>query len=233
VPDLSVDDTALRVQGAFSLPLAYAYGFQADGALAQVQGQTFSHVAAHLFWRNPLQGLAGAYASYSTWGGFNRARAAFEGEAYFGSISLEALVGIESGNLPSGSGGLFTITDLAVYPTADLRLSAGLRHNAATTALAAGAELQFASGRSGGWAGYVEAESGSNNYQKVFAGVRLYFGKDKSLVRRHREDDPRVKADEGSLIGCVGGASVGDGALAIDSGLGSQCGAFVFDETPQ
>jgi uncharacterized membrane protein len=29
-----------------------------------------------------------------------------------------------------------------------------------------------------------------DGYEHVLAGVRVYFGKDKSLIRRHREDDP-------------------------------------------
>jgi PPE-repeat protein len=31
-----------------------------------------------------------------------------------------------------------------------------------------------------------------NSIYAVTAGLRLYFGPDKSLIRRHREDDPRA-----------------------------------------
>jgi hypothetical protein len=219
VPDVASDDTALRLQGAYSLPLGYAYGFQVDGVVAHIQGQTLLHGAAHLFWRNPLQGLLGAYASYGTWGSFDRTRLAFEGEAYWGNLSLETLTGFETGNLPGSSSGwgLFTITDLAIYPTPDVRLSAGLKLNSVTTAFTGGLEFQFASGNRGGWAGFIEGEVGNNDYQKLFAGVRLYFGADKSLIRRHREDDPHIKADEGGLVGCAGGAVTNDEAIVSDS----------------
>ena len=38
---------------------------------------------------------------------------------------------------------------------------------------------------------FAEGRIGEDDYHGVWGGIRFYFGqKDKSLIRRHREDDP-------------------------------------------
>jgi hypothetical protein len=38
---------------------------------------------------------------------------------------------------------------------------------------------------------FVEARTGEGQFNGVWGGLKVYFGqKDKSLMRRHREDDP-------------------------------------------
>ena len=38
---------------------------------------------------------------------------------------------------------------------------------------------------------FAEGRIGEDDFQGVWGGIRFYFGqKDKSLIRRHREDDP-------------------------------------------
>ncbi len=201
-------ESAFRVQGALSVPLGHAFGLQTDGVFASIQGSTFGHVAAHAFWRDPAVGLAGVYAAYSVWDSINRGRVAFEGEAYFGRFSAETITGAEFGDVPNS---MFTITDLAYYPTDNFRISVGVRHNSAGNALAGGLEYQFASGPKAAWSAFADGEIGDYDYQRVFAGVRLYLGADKSLIRRHREDDPAIKSDERSLTACGQGAIVSDG----------------------
>ena len=40
----------------------------------------------------------------------------------------------------------------------------------------------------------LEGRLGEDGYSSVLAGFSLYFGgEDKSLIRRHREDDPRLQ----------------------------------------
>ena len=40
----------------------------------------------------------------------------------------------------------------------------------------------------------VDGQLGEDGYTSVMAGLSLYFGgEDKSLIRRHREDDPRLR----------------------------------------
>ena len=38
---------------------------------------------------------------------------------------------------------------------------------------------------------FVEGRAGENDFRGVWGGVKFYFGqKDKSLIQRHRQDDP-------------------------------------------
>ena len=37
---------------------------------------------------------------------------------------------------------------------------------------------------------FADATFGDNSHNSVFGGIRYYFGTQKTLVRRHREDDP-------------------------------------------
>ena len=57
---------------------------------------------------------------------------------------------------------------------------------------AAGVEYQLQSNFFGGGTSvFAEGRVGEDDYAAVWAGVRLYLGAgEKSLIRRHREDDP-------------------------------------------
>ena len=198
-----------RIQGAVSVPLGYSVGLQVDAAYASIFGLPFLHGAAHLFWRDPAMGLVGAYGSFSTWAGVGRWRAGAQGEVYFGRLSLEGIIGVEFGTLPTS---WFGMADIAVYPADNLRISVGVRHSLFGNSLAGAIEYQFASNGGVGWAAYVEGEIGTAGYHRILAGVRLYFGEDKTLITRHREDDPRIWADERICV-----AYVTDGLVALDT----------------
>jgi len=46
---------------------------------------------------------------------------------------------------------------------------------------------------------FVDGSGGDNGYRAT-AGIRFYFGADKPLIRRHREDDPTAMAPMGSEL---------------------------------
>jgi hypothetical protein len=49
---------------------------------------------------------------------------------------------------------------------------------------------------------FVEGRVGSNQFEGIWGGLRVYFGqKEKSLIRRHREDDPTTWDTLFSIIG--------------------------------
>ena len=180
--------------------LGHRFGAQGDGVVGMIQDELFAHGAGHLFWRDPNTALLGAYGSYSVWDDLDRWRVGVEAEAYFGRVSLEGIVGWETGDVEDD---VFSIADIAFYPTDNFRLSVGHRYSSPGHMATAGAEWQFASGANVGWAAFADGRIGENDYQAVFAGLRLYFGSDKSLIRRHREDDPHIKTDAFSLTGCT------------------------------
>ncbi len=206
--DLSVgsfnDDTGAVATGAFSMPLSSNYGVQFDGLVGTEDGDnTTAGLAAHLFWRDPSEGLLGLYGSYtyhdSDVDSVDVSRVAVEGERYWGRISLSALAGAEFGDVDDG---FFSIVDLSYYASDDVRLYLGHQYAQTASMAKAGVEWQVKSGL----AVFAEGRSGANDYDSALVGVRFYFGDDKTLIRRHREDDPAVRLQDDLFSlsqGCV------------------------------
>ena len=53
-----------------------------------------------------------------------------------------------------------------------------------------GAEYQASRNDTYGLSLFGEGRTDGSDFHAVFGGLRVYFGENKSLVRRHREDDP-------------------------------------------
>lgn len=195
-------DPAFRVKGAISMPVTHSTGVQFDGAIGNINSRIYGHAAAHAFWRDPAVALVGGYASWTGWNSFNSYRAGVEGEYYAGRATLSGVVGYEWGDVANG---VFTIEDLSFYANDDLKLSVGHRYSRQIGhSLALGGEYQFASTPNIGYAAYVDGRLGDNDYKSIYAGLKLYFGPSKSLIRRHREDDPDFHDEPGGVASCVG-----------------------------
>jgi hypothetical protein len=198
--------------GSLSFPIAQQWGAQIDGGVGSFDGSGWSRGAGHLFWRDPSIGLVGAYGSYFHWNGIgaltiprigvNVGRFAAEGEYYWSRWTFHGLAGYETvhlnvpnvANLPgllSIPNRFFDSVSASYYVTDNFKLSIGHLYIYGRNGLTLGGEYGFALG--GGrmaslFADALLAESGNN---AVLAGLRIYFGqRDKSLIRRHREDDP-------------------------------------------
>lgn len=109
----------------------------------------------------------------------------------FGNFSLEAWGGYVNIDANDGEGedSGFIIADMAYYVTDDFRVSLGGKIIDDYEGLRAGFEYQF-----GGMpmSLYSNVEYGEDDQLTVLGGLKFYFGgEDKSLIRRHREDDPR------------------------------------------
>jgi hypothetical protein len=164
-----------------------------------------------LFWRDPSIGLLGAYASYSHWNGIDivnfghistdTGHFAGEGEYYWGRwtfgglagvqtvrINAPVVAGVQVGSIPNR---FFEAISASYYVTDNFKLLIGHLYLSGRHGLRLGAEHGFALG--GGrmaslFAEALFAEGGSN---AVLAGLRVYFGQhDKTLIDRHRQDDP-------------------------------------------
>ena len=204
----SLDQRSLyAARGSLSIPLTQQWGLQIDGAGGSLAHKGFSSIAGHLFTRNPLQGLLGIYASYTDWdmfGGIHAAQVAAEAEAYWGRWTLGGIAGVEFGN--SGS----NITPVGIQPfnvktrfTDQINLKyyltdnwdgyIGHRYVGGKNALALGTEFGLPIGRGQMGTAFLEGRVGSASFEGVWGGLRVYFGqKDKTLIRRHREDDPSI-----------------------------------------
>ena len=202
------DGALIGIDGTVAFPLSHRFGAEIGGQFSGVDGDLFGRAQGHVFWRNPSTGLLGVYGSvegfddydYSSW------RLAGEAEAYFDQVTLAGLLGYEDQDTPSGSdNGVFALADINYYLTDDLRLSVGYRHMFGMDMAAAGFEYQLSDPFLGsGTSLFAEARIGDDDYAAVWGGLRLYFGTgQKSLIRRHREDDllrpderPRIRMDD-------------------------------------
>ncbi len=189
--------------GSITMPLGHAFGLQFDANAMTSEGSFGGGGTAHLFWRDPAIGLFGPVATVEGSGKGHVGLYGVEGEFYAGLVTLGANAGyIDSAALAAAgapSGGFYT-GHLTAYPVPDLALTAGLRSMVGHLAATGGLEVQPTFGRQHNVSFFVDAEAGAQSSYAVLAGVRIYFGADKTLIRRHREDDPEYNLDWGYTL---------------------------------
>jgi hypothetical protein len=193
--------------GSFSMPVGQSFGLQVDAVASSRDGDFAGGGAGHFFWRDPAKALFGAYGSYSRRGGLDEqnVRLGLEGEAYFGRFTIGGIAGFErtiasaglvflpgGAILTSGSENrFFNAVDFSYYATDNFKLSVGHRYSSGIHMAAAGAEYMVRTGAGASYSFFAEGRMGEQRFAAAMAGVRVYFGqKDKTLIRRHREDDP-------------------------------------------
>jgi hypothetical protein len=192
-------------RGAVTVPLGFRYGAQLDGTVAGHRGDFYGRVGGHLFWRDPTVGLLGLYGNYSRWnriGGVHSTHLGVEGERYNGPWTISAVLGAESGNTTSVftspffngfevKSRFFDMVDIHYYLNENSRVSIGHRYVGGRHALAVGGEWAKPIAPRALGSVFVEARLGEDKFSGIWAGLRVYYGQhDKSLIRRHREDDP-------------------------------------------
>lgn len=217
-------DGLAGASGSVSLPVACGWGVQFDASAASFDSRFLGSLGGHVFWRDPSKALLGAYAAGTYWdqgGGVKVGHIGPEGELYLGRVTLQGVAGIEFGNSTSNATmafdvktRFFDVANVAFYPTDNLKLYIGHRYIAGNHAAALGAELGLPMQRGMMASLFVDAVAGENDFHGVMAGLRLYFRqKDKSLIRRHREDDPT------DWMGGINGAGATSGSGGSSGGL--------------
>ena len=178
---------AAFTSGSISIPLA-GLGLQLDGAFGKREPRTIAGGGVHLFWRDPEQGLAGILAERASIGSHFINRVGFESEYYKRGWTLSAGAGFQNGFVPNSA---YSKLDLSLYLTDNFMIRPGIRTSAGRQFATAGVEWQptFVAAVPG-LALFAEGAVGTHDANFALAGVRVYFGADKSLKRRHREDDP-------------------------------------------
>ena len=204
--------------GSLSAPLGHDFGVQVDGMIAPWNGNIAAGGGAHLFWRDPSRGLVGVYGSGLYWGGaggVGLGRAAGEGEAYLGPVTVKALIGAEFGGRSGVASSAIGVTPFNApyiafdwydtrtrffdkisanyYFTDNIALSVGHIYAGGLHAATLGVEYLLPPTYGGGVAAsaFVEGRVGERQANAIIGGLKIYFGNsDKSLIRRHREDDP-------------------------------------------
>lgn len=197
-----VEDEGLGgVTGSITVPIGERFGLQVDGMAGSANG-SFYGVAGHLFWRDPAVGLVGVYGSYASWdlhhtsaasglvnglfdtNGADVGRIGVEGQLYLDRFSLEGIAGFQSGSLD----GTFGKGTLAFYATDNLRFDVSVASSDYGTTNSVG--FEWAPGAEGSISFFGDGTFASDDH-RFFGGVKFYLsGEQKSLIRRHREDDP-------------------------------------------
>ena len=183
--------------GAVTVPLGHQFGLQFDGAAANVDAGPIGDIgvvggAAHLFWRDPSKGLIGGYTKLShadVFGGLTTFSLAAEVAVYRGRLTVEGIAGVSGGDVETD---FLSIAMAKYYVTDQLALQIGHAYQHSQHALLMGAEWALPSSKGATTASlFVNGHVTETGYSGALAGLRFYFGQhDKTLIRRHREDDP-------------------------------------------
>ncbi|MEX0345944.1 MAG: hypothetical protein AB3N20_13545 [Rhizobiaceae bacterium] len=199
----AVDGTdSYAIGGAVTLPIGDAFGLQIDADAGQLDGVTLGNIpvylgAAHLFWRNPSKGLVGFYGDYAyvdLAGGLKFYTAAVEGGLYLDRFTVDGLVGVRDGDLIEI--GFYDRIRLLYYPLDDLNIHVGHSYAFENHSLLYGAEWAFGSKSGAAASLFVAGALGEGGGSATLAGLKFYLGhSDKSLIKRHREDDPPASSE--------------------------------------
>lgn len=206
-----------RLGGSLTVPVGNAFGLQGDVALTSTDGDLTWGGALHAFTRDPNSYLLGVTAGYVANDGASLAAFGPEAELYLGNISLEGWVGWASAEYDDVSlddeTGAFFIGDVAAYITDDWRVSAGAAFILGEGSLRLATEYQLSDlGMPLSVTGEVRAYDDDRWMAKI--GLKGYFGgSDKTLIERHRQDDPPNRVLD--LFGSASTLLAADG-LAFD-----------------
>ncbi len=187
-------DGGNNVFGSLSLPVAQNFGFQADGLYTNVADRDFFGAAGHLFWRDWDVGLLGVAGGAVHQSEIDSSLTALEGEYYLDRFTLMAAAGVSTIDyehpapfIDADVTDFFGSLGLRYYPLDDLMLSATYAHLFDSELVVGNVEYQIPLD---GLSIFAEFARGEHDYDHALFGVQIYFGKTKSLIRRHREDDP-------------------------------------------
>jgi hypothetical protein len=190
--------------GTLSLPLGCLLGAQIDVGGGDLDGTGFWGVGGHLFTRDPESYLLGVHAQYIDLDGFDIFRIGPEAELYLGNITLSAFAGLEDAEGLNDD--VIADVEAGLYITDDFKVSGGYRRFLNVDAGAVG--LEFQPGLGFPVSLFADAMFGTDNYTSIMGGIRLYFGGgEKSLIERHRQDDPPHLFN---LLRQVGDDGIGD-----------------------
>ena len=178
-----------------SMPLGDRIGLQTDLTVNRSLHNTSIGGAAHLFTRDPGSYLLGAYGGFADVGSAKLGFIGGEGELYMNNVSIEALGGymnVKPDGKKSRDKG-FAIVDFGFYATDNFRLTVGASSIASFESGHVGAEYML---QDTPFSITADLRAGESGFVAAKVGGTFYFGgneANKSLIRRHREDDPHIR----------------------------------------
>lgn len=197
---MSPGGATFRAAGSLSVPVGDRFGLQGD-VMATLSGTGLTYATAlHAFTRDPSSYLAGVTAGVVVAPGARLGALGLEGELYFDRISLEGWAGVAAIDyvdpLTADTTGFFGIAEVAYYPTDDWRIALGGSSILGDNALRLSTEYLF---RDFGTplSLTADARAHAGGAYSFMIGLKGYLGgndEQKSLIDRHRQDDPPNRA---------------------------------------
>ena len=213
-----------RAAGTITVPLGDRFGLQADFTAASAPGFTTS-AALHVFTRDPASYLIGGTLGVVLSPGSIVAAAGPEAELYLDRWTLEAWAGLAvvHPKAPAPTRiGPFIMADAGYYATDNWRLSLGVSSLDGYNAVQFGTEYLF-DNFDLPVAATTEVRIGQDGAVLATLGLRAYFGApSKSLIRRHREDDPSDRST--ALYAAAGGTTLNTPKTAVPPSAGAGAG---------
>lgn len=208
------------IQAAIAAPLGNSFGLQLDTAFGGTDGKDFSGFGAHAFWRDPSRGLVGLTASALRYDNFDVRRYGAEAEGYFGPFTLRGRAGYQNSDWKDGA---YYSLGARWYATQDLMVSISGEHAVNRNIGHVTAEWQVPSRSLPGLALFIDAAKGNKDFDMAIVGVRYYFGGNKSLIQRHRQDDPDNLLGDSLTSGQMQYQQRKDAAAAAAAAAANQC----------
>ena len=169
-----------------SIPVPNGGYLQFDTLGSNQDDLDISGFGTRFFRRNPEFGLFGIKTSYLKAEPAEVYLIGLQGELYRGMSTLSWEAGRESGDIDHA---FYTRLNARYYFTDNLSVELGVGHELDKTYGRANLEWQVTPipNRFSSMALFIDA-SGRSHTEQILAGIRIYFGEPKSLIRRHRED---------------------------------------------
>lgn len=204
-----------RAAGTVTVPIGERFGLQADLSVSTAPGFVTTG-ALHLFTRDPATYLIGGTLGFVRSPGATVLAGGPEAELYLDRWTLEAWGGIAAAYPAPAAApsrvGPFLMTSAGYYVTKNWRLSVGLSWLDSHGALQVGSEYLLQDFAAAPVAVTTELRVGQDGAVRGTLGLRAYIGPDpyKSLILRHREDDPADRST--ALYAAAGGRTLRGGA---------------------
>ena len=179
-------DRVRAVAGSFTMPFFKQAGLQIDGLIGEIDKtgpDDIYGLGGHVFWRDSEKGLFGITGSWAEVEKIEINRIGIEWEYYINQFTIDGRIGRQSSDINDAGYGSI---NLIYYPIGDLMLSIGGSIADSDNRYGIDAEYQTPAS---GLSLFANVAGGDNNYEHVYGGIRYYFGKEKNLIQRHREDD--------------------------------------------
>lgn len=172
-------------------------GFQAEGAIADIDGTTTGEVAAHIYHRDPESGLIGITGRWNDLGSLERWQVGVEAERYFDNVTLVGEVGFEDST--SRSGDIYGLAGLGIYPSPNSSLYVIGGYTLGEGVVQGSFEVQPAADALPGLSIFADGGIGVSGDGFASVGVRFTFGKPASLIDRDRSQLVRRKLNPMAL----------------------------------